>query len=171
MSNKENQSQRFIYIRATKEKVPVSDEVFKDFYDEAGRIRKREQYHKRCMCPKKYIWACDGDCAICEYHAAGDTLSLDYIMSADAGNEKSWLDNMSGLNQDVQSILEDQELLQALYNKLEELDPNGRTICELIMQGQSEREAAATLQLARSTFKRQWAKIKDELYNALKKYC
>lgn len=33
--------------------------------------------------------------------------------------------------------MEDRELLKALYQKLQELDPDGRRICELIMQGQS----------------------------------
>jgi hypothetical protein len=50
-----NQSQRFIYIHSTKQKVSVTDELFKDFYDEADRVRKREQYHHRFMCPKKFI--------------------------------------------------------------------------------------------------------------------
>lgn len=29
------------------------------------------------MCPYRFIWKCDGDCIGCEYHAAGDTTSLD----------------------------------------------------------------------------------------------
>ena len=51
MANKENQSQRFIYIRSLKEKFPCTEEQFQDFYREATRIRKKEQYYHRCKCP------------------------------------------------------------------------------------------------------------------------
>ena len=69
--------QYFIYIRSTGEKVPVTKEQHDSFYREASRIRDKEQNHGRCMCPYRFIWKCDGDCVGCEYHAAGDTLSLD----------------------------------------------------------------------------------------------
>ena len=36
--------------------------------------------------------------------------------------------------------MEDTELLHALYAKLNELDPEGRFICKLIMEGKSERD-------------------------------
>ena len=65
MANKENQSKhntRFIYSRSLKEKIPCTEEQFHDFYRMTGAIRKKEQYHHRCKCPKQFIWACDGDC-------------------------------------------------------------------------------------------------------------
>ena len=68
MANKDNQSQKFIYIRSLKEKVPCTEQQFQEFYREATRIRKKEQYYHRCKCPKQFIWACDGDCEICEHH-------------------------------------------------------------------------------------------------------
>jgi DNA-directed RNA polymerase specialized sigma subunit len=42
-------------------------------------------------------------------------------------------------------ILEERELLDALMSKLGELDPDGRRICELLMQDKSEREIAAIM--------------------------
>lgn len=53
---------------------------------------------------------------------------------------------------DAQSIMEDCELLCALYQKLQELDPAGRRICELIMEGKSERDIASTLGISRNTY-------------------
>ena len=35
MAKKENQSQRFIYIRSLKEKVPCTEQQFHEFYREA----------------------------------------------------------------------------------------------------------------------------------------
>lgn len=77
MANKDNQSQRFIYIRSLKEKVPCTEQQFQEFYREATRIRKKEQYYHRCKCPKQFIWACDGDCDNCEHHLGYGLLSLD----------------------------------------------------------------------------------------------
>lgn len=42
MANKDNQSQRFIYIRSLKEKVPCTEQQFQEFYREATRIRKQD---------------------------------------------------------------------------------------------------------------------------------
>ena len=89
MKNNENDSKQktyFIFIRSTGEKVPVSKEQHDAFYKEADRIRHKEQDHGRCMCPYRYAWKCDGDCIGCEYHAAGDTLSLDVTNPDGNGN-------------------------------------------------------------------------------------
>lgn len=77
MQNNDNQKTYFIYIRTTGEKVPVTKEQHDAFYKEADRIRHKEQDHGRCICPYRFIWKCDGVCLYCEYHAAGDTTSLD----------------------------------------------------------------------------------------------
>lgn len=67
------------------------------------------------------------------------------------------------------SILMDEELLKALYDELDRLDPEGKRICELMMH-HSEREAAEIMGMARSTFKRHWAKIRAVLQDKLKDY-
>lgn len=41
MASEENQSQKFIYIRSLKEKVPCTELQFKEFYREATRIRRK----------------------------------------------------------------------------------------------------------------------------------
>ena len=69
----------------------------------------------------------------------------------------------------LESIIIQKELLEALYEELDRLDPEGKRICELMMY-HSERESAEILGMARSTFKRHWAKIRDELRDKLKDY-
>lgn len=75
MANNANQNTRFIYIHSTKEKIPCTEQQFQDFYRMAGSIRKKEQYHHRCKCPKQYIWACDGDCENCKHHLGYDAFA------------------------------------------------------------------------------------------------
>lgn len=104
------------------------------------------------MCPKSKTWMCDGDCLACEFRATGDNLSLDYTVEDGEGNQKSWADDLPDDTPNAQSIMEDRELLCALYQKLQELDPEGRRICELIMEGKSERDIASALGVSRNTY-------------------
>lgn len=160
MTNNENQSQRFIYIRATREKVPVTDAQFHAFYSEACRIRKREQYHHRCMCPKKYIWACDGDCAVCEYHTAGDVLSLDATNNDDGTN---LYDSNLTTCISMEDVISDRLLLEQLLHRLQELDPEANRIIEMLSDNMSDRAIAEKLGRKQRTFADQMKRYRTEL--------
>lgn len=134
-----------VYIHRLKTWVEVTEEQYYAYYRDIWATRKRAQAHGQCMCPKSKTWMCDGDCLACEFRAAGDNLSLDYTVEDGEGNQKSWADDLRDDSPDAQSIMEDRELLCALYQKLQELDPEGRRICELIMEGKSERDIASIM--------------------------
>ena len=70
----------------------------------------------------------------------------------------------------IESIVEDAALLEELLQALEELDPEGKKMCRLIMEGCSERQAADVMNMARSTFKRHWDRVKEILAERLKDY-
>lgn len=161
MQNYDNQ--RKIYIRSIKTRVPVTEEVYLAYYRPVWRTQKAAQKAGQCFCPKGKLWLCDGDCAMCEYRAAGNTVSLDAPMENADGDEFSLIDTVEDPTSSFADILVDRLLLERLLDELAEQDPEGKRICELIMEGQSEREAAITLNMARSTFKRRWAAIRDKL--------
>jgi DNA-directed RNA polymerase specialized sigma24 family protein len=166
MAKDTNQNQKFIYLRSTREKVPVTDAQYHAFYSEACRIRKREQYHGRCMCPKRYIWACDGDCLVCQYHAAGDTLSLD----APCGDSNSNLgDYMPDEAPSMEDIIADHLLLEQLFNRLRELDSDADAIikCWLENDKMSDRAIAERLGRKQRTFSDQMKRIRAELRKLL----
>ena len=111
------------------------------------------------------------DCWTCRFHKAGDELSLDYTVTDEDGNEKSWLDDLADDVPSAQSILEDRELLDTLIRKLDELDPDGRRICELLLQKKSEREIAAIMGISRqSTINYKKKKAFDALRELLRDY-
>lgn len=173
MSNQENQqSPRIykIYINRIKTWVEVTKEQHNAYYRDICATRKRAQFHGQCMCPKSKLWMCDGDCLACEFKSAGDKLSLNYTFENKQGKQTSLIDTLASDDASVASIAEEAELLTALYKRLQELDPDGRRMCELIMQGKSEREAAEDMQMARSTYKRHWNKVKELLREQLKDY-
>lgn len=140
---------KYIYINASGEKLYVTDDEYRDFYREVGAKRKREQYHHRCMCPKEFMWKCDGDCDICEYHRRGDFYSLD--MPDEGGftlGDKLIDDN------DWEQIVADSMLLQQLFDKLRTLDPEADKILNLWMENPkiSDREIARQLGRKQRTF-------------------
>lgn len=172
-SNEKQQSTKTykIYLHLIKAWVEVPEEVYRAYYRDIWATRKRAQSHGQCMCPKSKLWLCDGDCLACEFRAAGDRLSLDHTFENEKGKETSLIDTLVSDDASMDSILEEAELFRALHQRLEELDPDGRRICELIMEGKSEREAAADMQMARSTFKRRWNAVKAILREQLEDYC
>lgn len=61
------------------------------------------------------------DCLTCPYAKAGDQLSLDNTVNDSDRNEKSWLNDVSDESATIVEVLEDTELIHALYAKLNEL--------------------------------------------------
>lgn len=70
----------------------------------------------------------------------------------------------------IAEVLEDAELLHALYIKLNELDPEGRLICQLIMQGKSERDCGKEMGLSRNPFVYRGDNLFQKLRSELKDY-
>ena len=160
MANKENLSTPFIYLRSTGEKIPVTKEQHDAFYKEASRIRDKEQNHGRCVCPYRFIWKCDGDCIDCEYHRAGDTLSLD-APTEDGSNDL--YNTIADTAPTMEDVIADRILLEQLFSKLRELDPDADRIIELLGDGLSDRKIAEALGRKQRTFADQMKKYRTEL--------
>ena len=162
MANHKNLSTPFIYLRSTGENISVTKEQRDAFYKEADRIRHKEQLHHRCMCSKKHLWECDGDCIGCKYHAAGDTLSLD-IPTEDG--EVNMYDCIPNSSPSMENVIADRLLLDQLFNMLRELDPDADTIiqCWLDDYKISDRAIAEKLGRKQRTFADQMKKIRTEL--------
>ncbi|BDF16153.1 hypothetical protein CLOSCI_03528 [[Clostridium] scindens ATCC 35704] len=163
MQNKDNQKTYFIYVRSTGEKVPVTKAQHDSFYREASRIRDKEQNHGRCMCPYRFIWKCDGDCIGCEYHAAGDTTSLDQPLPDGEGTLGDYIPDDSP---SIEDVVADCQLLAQLIDKLRQLDPEADTIIQLWKdhpEGISDRKIAEALGRPQRTFADQMKKYRTEL--------
>lgn len=154
MSNQDNQNQpveRKIFLKDLHQWVPVSKADYDNYYRDINAYRRRKQEHGRCVCPASKRYLCDMDCNNCRFHRSGDEISLDYTISNEDGNGASWLDDLPDDGPDAQSILEERELLDTLMSKLNELDPDGRRICELLLQEKSEREIAAIMGISQQS--------------------
>ena len=109
------------------------------------------------------------NCAECEFSChPGNVVSIDSEIG-DGSDACPLADAIPDGSIDIEETIMLTDLLKALYAELENLDPEGKRICELLMQ-HSEREAAVIMGMSRSAFKRHWAKIQAILQNKLKEY-
>ena len=168
--NDNKSAERSIYLKDLHQWVSVSKVGYDNYYRDINTYRRRQQEHGRCVCPASKRYLCDMDCCSCRFHKGGDEFSLDYTVTDESGNEKSWLEDLPDDRLSAQSVMEDRELLGALYKQLEALDPDGRLICELIMQGCSERAAAEKLGLPRNTYVYRRGKLLALLREALRDF-
>lgn len=99
----------------------VNKEFYTNYYREINAYRKRQQEHGCCICPASKRYLCNMDCLTCPYAKAVDQLSLDNTVNDSDGNEKSWLNDVSDESATIVEVLEDTELIHALYAKLNEL--------------------------------------------------
>lgn len=163
----ENEAKKF-FIPIDGTPIEVGEEVYRAYYRPIWNTRYHAQKNGECRCTKAQIWKCDGICPGCPFYAAGKKVSLDTAIGGE-DDDLALGDTLADDAPTADSILMDEELLKALYDELDRLDPEGKRICELMMH-HSEREAAEIMGMARSTFKRHWAKIRAVLQDNLKDY-
>ena len=151
MENQNQPAERAIYLKNLRQWVPVSKADYDNYYRDINAYRRRQQEHGRCVCPASKRYLCDMDCFNCRFRKGGDELSIDCTVNDEDGNEKCWLDDFPSDSPSAQSILEERELLDALMSKLNELDPDCRRVCELLLQDKSEREIAAIMGISQQS--------------------
>lgn len=137
-----NDKKYFIPVDGTP--IEVSEEVYRAYYQPIWNTRYHAQKNGECRCTKAQLWKCDGVCPGCPFYAAGKKVSIDTPIGGEE-DELTLGDTLADDAPSAESILMDKELLDALYDELNRLDPDGRRICELIMQGKTEREIAADI--------------------------
>lgn len=162
MKKNENNVKR-IYNKQTKAWFEVSPEQYEEFDRWRTNLRKREQYHHRCMCPRSKWWLCDGMCQDCEFHAPGDTLSLDMPVANEDGDEVTLLDTLVDTAPTIESVICDKAELDQLFKRLNELMPEAVEIGKLRQDGLSDEVIAEIIGIKRTTFLSRLKKAKEQL--------
>lgn len=160
-----NDKKYFIPVDGTP--IEVSEEIYRAYYQPIWNTRYHAQKNGECHCTKAQLWKCDGVCPGCPFYAAGKKVSIDTPIGGKE-DELTLGDTLADDAPSAESILMDKELLDTLYDELNRLDPDGRRICELIMQGKTEREIAADMGKRQSTINYQKNKIADDIQTDLK---
>ena len=140
--------------------IEVTKEEYYTLYKEIWATCKREQYHHRCMCEKQYLWKCDAHCDLCEYHTGYGSLSLDE--PSEKGN-CVLSDAIPDSRPSMEEVLSDALLLEQLIARLRELDPKADIILDLLSEGKSARDIAATLERPHMTYVDQMKRYREQL--------
>ena len=158
-----NEKQYYIYIRSTKERVPVTKEEFDNYYRDISVFRRKQQRHGRCVCPENKRLDCDMDCATCPFRRAGDGLSLDYTTTDEDGTEICWADNLEDPSPLIEDIVADGIQMTALFKRINELMPQAIEIGKLRQQGLTERQIEAEIGVGRKTYAYRLKKVREIL--------
>ncbi len=120
------------FIPANEELVEVSEELYRTYYRPIWNTRYHARKNGECCCIKAQLWKCDGVCPGCPFYTAGKKVSLDTVIGGE-NDELTLGDTLADDSQTIESIIIQKELLEALYEELDRLDPEGKRICELMM--------------------------------------
>ena len=167
---KRKNTEYFIYVPDTKEKLVVTEEVYLAYYRPIWKIQNKAQHHGQCRCTKRQLWKCDGDCANCKYHTEGDVVYMDNPIDKSNPAGDTFADHIEDKNFNLDEIVGDMYLLNELMNALSELDTKTYKVCTAIMENGSMRKAAESLGMPWSSFKKAWQRIKPLLYERLKDF-
>lgn len=156
--------QRFFPVRLNPDDVhditlqPVSEEEYFALYRPIWCKRKALQKSGQCLCRRKYLWKCDGQCDLCEFRAAVDELSLDLDLERNG-------DHHAAPGADPAAIYADQQILRQLLKRLEDLCPDALEVGGLMTDGDgmSQRDALEQLGLKRSTYRSRVQKAEEIL--------
>ena len=134
----------YIYVKSQDQLLEVTPEIYYEYYRPIWRMRKALQKAKKCLCPQKWLWKCDGDCASCEHYAPGDEWSLDYEQSLLGDKRED-----TGVN--IEEMVANKILLKQLLKRLGDICPEFLEFIKLKEKGLSEREIATKLKIPRKT--------------------
>ena len=152
-------SKKEYFIPVNHKLIPVSKEVYEEYFRPIWRTHYHARKHGQCSC---LDWRrCEGDCGLCRYRTAGQTISLD-LEREDVG------DIRPDPSADIESIVLEKILLEELLQALNELDPDSRRIIELFSIGKSEREIALDIGLSQKAVNKRKTKIFNHLRERLK---
>ena len=161
MINKD--TQYHIYLRSTNEQVPVTEQEFKDYYRDIDSFRKKMQRHGKCVCPASKRLSCDMDCVTCPFRRAGDSLSLNYMVKDEEGNEHPWLDDLTGDENLLEEIISDGIELQRIFARIQELMPEAIEIGKYRLDGLSDIRIAELIGIKNTTTRSRLEKMKQTI--------
>ena len=140
--------------------VEVSEDVYRTYYKPIWRTWKYAKRHGTCTGED---WKrCLGDCIGCNHcHHHDNCISLDVVL--DDTEETTLGDSIADPSALVDAVLAESATLEELLTTLDNIDPDGRRIGELLIEGKSGREISRLLGIAHTTYLRRFNKLKEGL--------
>lgn len=157
-----NDKQYYIYLRSTKERIPCTEEEFRNYYHDIDLFRQRKQYYKQCVCPQRKWLDCDMDCLTCPFHRNDDFSLYKPVES----KEEDYVPLEESISDDsplISDIIANKLQLGQLFRRLQEVMPEAIEIGKLRLQGLNDTDIAARIGTSRTTLNYRLKKAKKIL--------
>ena len=159
---KRSSGKYFIYYSKLDKWIETDEATYKAFYREVWRLRKQAQKLGRCRCPRHKLWACDGDCLECGFHSDG-------VMNRDDDDQgQVTFHSVNGSMLTPEEECAAMQLLEALRDRLSELDSKGWQIFDLLSQEVLVSNIAETIGRPQRTLASQLERYRPELRKVIK---
>jgi len=159
---KTNDKQYYIYLRSSKERIPCTEEEFRNYYHDIDLFRQRKEYRGLCVCPQRKRLECDMDCQTCPFHRS-DVLSLDKPVEGCDGEAMSQWEAIPSDSTLISDMIADKDQLAHLFRRLNEIMPEAIEIGRLRQQGLNDSDVAARIGTPRTTLLSRLKKAKQML--------
>lgn len=157
----------YIYIQATKERIPVTQEEFDVYYKETSVYRRRQQRYGLCACPQKHWFSCDTDCENCRFRIANNNPSLDAPRFESEDNNDgmpaSMYDELLDDGPTLAELVADADQVRHLLNQIRELMPEAIHVGEMRLNGLSDAVIADVIGIPRTTLLYRLKKLRQVL--------
>ena len=155
---------KYWYLPTVKgEKVKVSEEVYKAYWNQERAEERKARRHSRCRNGKGVM--CRDNCETCPYFRAnGKTNGSD--LSADMQKELSGQE-IADVSPGPEEMLLKKELIRRLNEVLDTLDAADRLIVRVMEKEAEYRQVIAELDLTLEQFKYRKKQLKQYLFDAL----
>lgn len=147
------------YIEIDGQQIPVTEKIYRDYKRPLWAEHKRREREKRCR--DAIGKRCIDDCSQCDRQRTGGVLSLDKL--AEDG-----FDIVDPI--DFTQLIEDEVVIEALHNALNELTSLDRQITDLFCIGKSERDIAAVIGMSQKGVNKRKTRIFAQLREHLKNF-
>lgn len=154
MTNKDKQY--YIYLRSTNEKVPCTEQQFYDYYHDIDNYRRKQQRHGNCVCPARFRLQCDMDCYACKHRTSGEFLHLD-------DDCNTYKDNIVDESPLIEDMIAENERMEELFIRLNELMPQAMEIGIQSLNGLSDTSISELLGTPRKTLTDRIKRVKNIL--------
>lgn len=142
----------------------VSEEVYRAYYQPIWRTWKRAK--RNGSCGGEDWRRCLGDCVGCtRCNYTNTPLSMD--MPVGDSEEMTVADTVEDPSALTDTALIESAALEELLTALQEIDPDGRRIGELLLEGKSRNDISKILHIGTSTFYKRFDRLRAQLRKRL----
>lgn len=145
----------YIFDPITGDKIPATEEQFREYYRPIHRVYAFAKRHHQCACHK--WWLCAGDCSLCTW-----ARDLEQDALAQLHYDLETMNSQRYSSYDPEIATEREEFREKAEAFLYLLTGEMRRIYDLYDEGKSQDEIAAIIGKSQDTVHRRLKKIKED---------